>query len=63
MSHGWYAALFPSVKWAKETGLELVTTLGGIQSWDTAMKSGPDLKDILAPRRLGRARTVALRVG
>jgi predicted phage terminase large subunit-like protein len=25
----WYAALFPQVKWAKETGLELVTTRGG----------------------------------
>ena len=25
----WYAALFPEVSWAKETGLELVTTQGG----------------------------------
>ena len=25
----WYAALFPKVKWAKDTGLEIVTTLGG----------------------------------
>jgi hypothetical protein len=25
----WYADLFPQVKWAKETGLELVTTRGG----------------------------------
>jgi len=23
----WYAALFPKVKWAKDTGLEIVTTL------------------------------------
>ena len=25
----WYAALFPHTRWAKETGLEFVTTLGG----------------------------------
>ena len=25
----WYAALFPNTRWAKETGLELITTLGG----------------------------------
>ena len=25
----WYAALFPTLRWAKETGLELITTQGG----------------------------------
>ena len=25
----WYAALFPTLRWAKETGLEFVTTQGG----------------------------------
>jgi len=25
----WYAALFPNTRWAKETGLELITTQGG----------------------------------
>jgi hypothetical protein len=25
----WYAALFPALRWAKETGLELITTQGG----------------------------------
>lgn len=29
INSGWYTALFPQVKWAKETGLELVTTRGG----------------------------------
>jgi predicted phage terminase large subunit-like protein len=29
INSGWYADLFPQVKWAKETGLELVTALGG----------------------------------
>ena len=28
-SSEWYAALFPHTRWAKETGLEFVTTLGG----------------------------------
>ena len=28
-SSEWYAALFPNTRWAKETGLEFVTTLGG----------------------------------
>ena len=28
-SSEWYAALFPRTRWAKETGLEFVTTLGG----------------------------------
>ena len=28
-SSEWYAALFPCARWAKETGLEFVTTLGG----------------------------------
>ena len=25
----WYGALFPNLRWAKETGLELITTQGG----------------------------------
>ena len=25
----WYAALFPNLRWAKETGFELITTQGG----------------------------------
>jgi hypothetical protein len=29
INSGWYRALFPMVKWAKETGLELVTARGG----------------------------------
>jgi hypothetical protein len=29
INSAWYAALFPQVKWAKDTGLEIVTTLGG----------------------------------
>jgi hypothetical protein len=29
INSGWYVALFAKVKWAKETGLELVTTRGG----------------------------------
>ena len=29
INSAWYAALFPKVKWAKDTGLEIVTTLGG----------------------------------
>ena len=28
-SSDWFAALFPRTRWAKETGLEFVTTLGG----------------------------------
>jgi predicted phage terminase large subunit-like protein len=28
-SADWYAALFPDLRWAKETGLELITTQGG----------------------------------
>jgi predicted phage terminase large subunit-like protein len=28
-SSAWYAALFPNLRWAKETGLELITTQGG----------------------------------
>src|SRR5215470_4721000 len=29
VSSEWYAALFPNLRWAKETGLELITTQGG----------------------------------
>ena len=29
INSAWYAALFPQVNWAKDTGLEIVTTLGG----------------------------------
>src|SRR5258706_7551205 len=29
VSSEWYAALFPTLRWAKETGLELITTQGG----------------------------------
>jgi predicted phage terminase large subunit-like protein len=29
INSAWFAALFPHVKWAKDTGLEMVTTLGG----------------------------------
>jgi hypothetical protein len=29
INSAWFAALFPDLKWAKETGLEIVTTLGG----------------------------------
>jgi hypothetical protein len=29
INSAWYAALFPQVKWAKDTGFEIVTTLGG----------------------------------
>src|SRR5450631_2170832 len=29
VSSDWYAALFPNLRWAKETGLELITTQGG----------------------------------
>ena len=29
INSAWFAALFPRVKWAKDTGLEIVTTLGG----------------------------------
>src|SRR5712664_1377846 len=29
VSSAWYEALFPTLRWAKETGLELITTQGG----------------------------------
>ncbi len=29
VSSEWYAALFPTLRWARETGLELITTQGG----------------------------------
>src|ERR1700730_4858112 len=29
VSSEWYAALFPNLRWARETGLELITTQGG----------------------------------
>ena len=29
VSSEWYAALFPTLRWARETGLELITTKGG----------------------------------
>ena len=64
-SSEWYAALFPCARWAKETGLEFVTTLGGgryaTSVGGTLTGRGADLIEIDNPLNANEAQSEAAR--